>query len=229
MGALLKLIDAVLFVFFMVIALAAPLIDAQTCLPLSLFPDLLLDLKNWYAREYGDYLIAEKPDFFVGIVWLELFFQWPLALLNLYAILARKPWFNTTCLIYGASCLTSMVTILSELIGSHKASDKLLMMYFPFLGFGVLAILRGLMPHSGRTTSTIGKRPLLARDMAGEWVETKVAVVVVPEARSLGFDYLAADWVGNEWVWMWVWLDGLVGVARRISGCSLLKDECGCG
>ncbi|KAK4577296.1 hypothetical protein RGQ29_027710 [Quercus rubra] len=163
MGALLKLIDAVLFVFFMVIALAAPLIDAQTCLPLSLFPDLLLDLKNWYAREYGDYLVAEKPDFFVGIVWLELFFQWPLALLNLYAILAQKPWFNTTCLIYGASCLTSMVTILSELIGSHKASDKLLMMYFPFLGFGVLAILRGLMPHSGRTTSTIGKRPQLGR------------------------------------------------------------------
>lgn len=27
---------------------------------------------------------------------------------------------------------------------------------------------------------------LTARDMAGEWVETKVAVVVVPEARSLG-------------------------------------------
>ena len=125
MGALLKLIDAVLFVFFMVIALAAPLIDAQTCLPLSLFPDLLVDLKNWYAREYGDYLVAEKPDFFVGIVWLELFFQWPLALLNLYAILAQKPWFNTTCLIYGASCLTSMVTISLSLLcfvslGPHR-------------------------------------------------------------------------------------------------------------
>ena len=125
MGALLKLIDAVLFVFFMVIALAAPLIDAQTCLPLSLFPDLLLDLKNWYAREYGDYLVAEKPDFFVGIVWLELFFQWPLSLLNLYAILAQKPWFNTTCLIYGASCLTSMVTISLSLLcfvslGPHR-------------------------------------------------------------------------------------------------------------
>ena len=48
-------------------------------------------------------------------------------------------------------------------MGSHKASDKLLMVYFPFLGFGVLAILRGLMPHSGRTTSTIGKRTLLGR------------------------------------------------------------------
>lgn len=56
------------------------------------------------------------------------------------------------------------VTILSELMGSGKASDKLLMMYFPFLGLGVLAILRGLLPHSGKTTSSaIGKRPLLGR------------------------------------------------------------------
>lgn len=138
MGALLKLIDAVLFVFFMVIALAAPLIDAQTCLPLSLFPDLLLDLKNWYAREYGDYLVAEKPDFFVGIVWLELFFQWPLALLNLYAILAQKPWFNTTCLIYGASCLTSMVTISLSLLcfvslGPHIRQKKKKVEFFYFV------------------------------------------------------------------------------------------------
>ncbi|KAE8075724.1 hypothetical protein FH972_014417 [Carpinus fangiana] len=163
MGALLKLTDAVLFLFFLVIALAAPLIDAQTCLPHSLFPQVIVDLKNWYSHEYGDYLVAEKPHFFVGIVWLELLFQWPLALLNLYGILGGKPWFNTTCLLYGASCITSMVAILSELLGSGKASDKLLMMYFPLLGLGVLAILRGLLPHSGNSTSAIGKRPLLGR------------------------------------------------------------------
>lgn len=162
MGALLKLIDAILFLFFLVIALAAPLIDAQTCLPLSFFPNFLVNLKSWYAQEYGDYLVAEKPGFFVGIVWLELLFQWPLALLNMYGILGGKPWFRTTCLIYGVSCFTSMVAILSELTGSHKASDKLLMMYLPFLGLGVLAILRGLLPHSGKTT-TLGKRPLLGR------------------------------------------------------------------
>lgn len=111
MGVLLKLIDILLFLFFLVIALAAPLIDAQTCLPLSFYPDFLVDLKNSYARDYGDYLVAEKPDFFKGIVWLELLFQWPLALLNLYGILGGKPWFNTTCLIYGASCITSMVIL----------------------------------------------------------------------------------------------------------------------
>lgn len=54
------------------------------------------------------------------------------------------------------------VAILAELRGSNKASDKLLMVYYPFLGLSVLAILRGLLPNSSRTTS-IGKRPLITR------------------------------------------------------------------
>lgn len=113
MGALLKLVDATLFVFFVVIAVAAPFIDGQTCLPQSFFPEVLVELKSWYARTYGDYLVSQKPHFFVGIVWVELLFQWPLAVANLYGILAAKSWLNTTCLIYGASVFTSMVTFSS--------------------------------------------------------------------------------------------------------------------
>lgn len=115
MGALLKLIDVILFLFFIVIALAAPLFDAQTCLPETLFPDFLVELKSWYASEFGDYLVAEKPHFFVGLVWFELIFQWPLALFNFYGILGAKSWLSTTCLIYGASVLTSMVTFFYSL------------------------------------------------------------------------------------------------------------------
>ncbi|KAL5573312.1 hypothetical protein UlMin_022909 [Ulmus minor] len=163
MGVVVKLIDAILFLFFIVIAIAAPLIDAQTCFPTNLFPEFLVNLKSRYAQEYGDYLVAQKPHFFVGIVWLELLFQWPLALINLYAILGSKPWLNTTCLIYGVSVFTSMVAILSELIGSGKASDKLLMMYVPFAGLGVLATMRGLLPRSAKTASTGGKGPALTR------------------------------------------------------------------
>lgn len=113
MGVVLKLVDAILFLFFLLIAVVAPLIDAQTCLPLSYFPEFLVQLKEHYTQDYGDYLLAEKPHFFVGLVWLELLFQWPLALLNLYAILTSKPWFNTTCLMYGVSTSTSMVSLLS--------------------------------------------------------------------------------------------------------------------
>ncbi|KAI9094188.1 hypothetical protein K1719_026770 [Acacia pycnantha] len=158
MGSLVKMIDAVIFLSLLVIALAAPLLDAQIFIPHTYFPDLLVQLKNRYAREYGDYLVIDKPHFFVGLVFFELIFQWPLALLNLYAILTSKPWFNTTCLMYGVSVSTSMVAILSEMIGSKRASDKLLMMYFPFLGLGVLATLRGLLSHSN-----VGKRPAVPR------------------------------------------------------------------
>lgn len=109
MGVLVKMIDAILFIFLTVIAIGAPLIDSQTILPASLFPKSLVELKKWYTREYDDYLFAEKPHFFVGLLWLQLLFQWPLALINLYAILGSKSWFNTTSLIYGVSALTSTV------------------------------------------------------------------------------------------------------------------------
>ncbi|EEF38188.1 sigma intracellular receptor 2 [Ricinus communis] len=158
MGACMKLIDTILFFLFLVLAVAAPLMDAQAILPLKLYPDFLINFNNWYVKEHGDYLVAEKTPFFVGIIWLELLFLWPLALLNMYGIIAAKPWFNTTCLIYGTSIFTSMVAIVAELIGSGRASDKLMMIHAPCLGIGLLAILRGLVPHSGNTASAMGKR-----------------------------------------------------------------------
>ncbi|XP_031253255.1 sigma intracellular receptor 2-like [Pistacia vera] len=164
MGALLNLVDAILFIFFLLIAAAAPLIDAQTCLPLTFFPQILIDIKQWYIRQYGDYLVSEKPHFFVGIVTHELVFQWPLAILNIFAILTSKSWFNTTCLMYGASVVTSMAAVLADLFGSGKASDELIMVYFPFMGLGVLAILRGLLGNPAKTTTlNIGKRSALGR------------------------------------------------------------------
>ncbi|KAL9297581.1 hypothetical protein ACSQ67_023477 [Phaseolus vulgaris] len=166
MGVVLKLVDAILFLFFLLIAVVAPLIDAQTCLPLSYFPEFLVQLKEHYTQDYGDYLLAEKPHFFVGLVWLELLFQWPLALLNLYAILTSKPWFNTTCLI-SASCFwvlpPHLVAILSEMMNSNRASEKLITVYASFMGLGALALLRGLLTCSSKSTSSLGKRPALTR------------------------------------------------------------------
>ncbi|PIN08293.1 hypothetical protein CDL12_19126 [Handroanthus impetiginosus] len=162
MGALCKVVDAVLFIFFLFIAIVAPLIDAQTCLPQHLFLPFLVELKNWHVQEFGDYLVSEKPHFFVGIVWLELLLQWPLAVASVYGIVAGKSWFSTTCLIYGVSTLTAMVAILAELTLSNRASDQLLMIYFPFLGFAILAFLRGLLTHSGKSKA-IAKRLVLNR------------------------------------------------------------------
>ncbi|CBI28944.3 unnamed protein product, partial [Vitis vinifera] len=103
-------------------------------------------------------MVAEKPGFYVGVIWLELLFQWPLSLLNLYAVVAGAAWFPTTCLIYGASVLGSMAAIIGELVTSGRASETLLMVYYPFLGLAVLAILRGLLSRSSaRSTPTSAK------------------------------------------------------------------------
>ncbi|GAB4825151.1 hypothetical protein Ancab_008026 [Ancistrocladus abbreviatus] len=162
MGAMTKLIDAILFLFFLLIAIVAPLLDGQTCLPQHYYPQILGDLKSWYSTEYGDYLSVEKPHFFVGLVWLELFLLWPLAIANLVGLASGKSWFNTTSLIFGVSMFTSMVAILTELICSGRASDKLIMLYTPFIGLAALAALRGLLSPSSKSP-ILGKRPALIR------------------------------------------------------------------
>ncbi|XWS34282.1 hypothetical protein CRYUN_Cryun21dG0027500 [Craigia yunnanensis] len=163
MGALCKVVDVILLLTFLTISVVAPFLDAQAYLPESIFPNVLIRLHKWYTIEHQDYLLVEKPHFFIALMKLELVFQWPLALLNIYGMLASKPWFNTTCLIFGASVITSMTAILGEMVGSQKASDKLVMMYSPFWGFGVLALLRGLVSQCSKAPPTIGNGPALAR------------------------------------------------------------------
>lgn len=148
MGSVAKVVDVVLFSYMLVIALVCPFIEAQILFPQTLYPRFLVQLKNWYIREYDHYLMIDQPHFFVGLVCYEFIFQLPLILLNLYAILTAKPWFKTTCLIYGVTLSSAMVAILSEMVGSKRASPKLLTLYVPVMGLGVLATLRGLLSHS---------------------------------------------------------------------------------
>ncbi|CAL5419487.1 unnamed protein product [Camellia sinensis] len=109
MGVLIKLIDAVLLLFFLVVILAARAFNAQVCFPSKFFPNFLVDQNLWFTSEYDDYLLIEKPSSFVGLMWLKLLFQLPLAIANLYAILVGgKPWFNSTCLVYGVSVFIGM-------------------------------------------------------------------------------------------------------------------------
>lgn len=110
-----KLIDTILFIYFLIISFAIPLLDAQVCLPSNIFPDILVRFKNWFANVLGNYLLTEKPHFYVGIAWLELLFAWPISVASLYGIVAGKSWLATTSLMYGVYFLTALVLPFSNL------------------------------------------------------------------------------------------------------------------
>ncbi|PHU12209.1 hypothetical protein BC332_19139 [Capsicum chinense] len=138
MGDFLNLFDLLLFMYILFMSIALPLIDVQFALPEHMFHPLLVNLKNWYIQEFGDYLVSEKLHFFVGLIWLDLFFAWPLCVLSVYAIAAGKSWINTNCLLYGASTLTSLdedslLTLIVELrcywfSGAHTSKPMVAML-----------------------------------------------------------------------------------------------------
>ncbi|WOK94604.1 hypothetical protein Cni_G03309 [Canna indica] len=119
------LVDAVVILFSGVVTVVVSMLNGQVCLPEKLYSAPLTELKRWYDDKYDDYLLSEKPHFFTDLIWLELVFLWPLSLANVYGILAGRPWAATTSLMAGVSHATSMAAILSELLGSWKASDQL--------------------------------------------------------------------------------------------------------
>ncbi|KAL4348800.1 hypothetical protein GQ457_17G015090 [Hibiscus cannabinus] len=166
MGIIGKAVHAILLLAFFFIVAIAPL-DVQIFLPDSIVPDLVKPLYRWYTTTTGDYLMLEKPHFFRALMMVELFLLFPLALLNTYGLLTSKPWFNSTCLIFGASLLTATAAMLGDILGSDKPSaDLMVKLYSPLLALGSLAILRGLVPQSSTTapnvvngpTSTLKKR-----------------------------------------------------------------------
>ncbi|KAF5949332.1 hypothetical protein HYC85_011325 [Camellia sinensis] len=151
MGVLIKLIDAVLLYFFLVVILAAPAFDAQVCFPSKFFPNFLVDLNLWFTSEYAFFLC--------------------------WAYVARASLPVATChcksLSYsrGREALVqfSLPSLWSlcfywnaELILSSRITNVLMMIYLPFLGFAILAILRGLLPCS-RQTKMNARVPALGR------------------------------------------------------------------
>lgn len=111
MGLISRVLDAAVVAFSAAVAVAAPLIDAQALVPARLVPAPVAELRRRYAAEFGDYLVAELPLFFRGLVLVEIAFLWPLSLANLYGVLAGRRWASTTSLMAGVSSATSMVRI----------------------------------------------------------------------------------------------------------------------
>uniref|UniRef100_A0A453M223 EXPERA domain-containing protein n=1 Tax=Aegilops tauschii subsp. strangulata TaxID=200361 RepID=A0A453M223_AEGTS len=119
MGVVSAVADAVVVLFSLTIAVGVPLIDAQAVLSHDAYPAQLRDLKRWYAAEFDDYLMAQPPAFFRGLLCLELAFLWPLSVATVYGVLARRRWAATTSLMVGVTTLTSLVTLVCRPLPAH--------------------------------------------------------------------------------------------------------------
>ncbi|XP_044974957.1 sigma intracellular receptor 2-like [Hordeum vulgare subsp. vulgare] len=153
MGAVSATADVVVALFSLIMAVAAPLFDSQVVLPRGLHPAPLVDIHRWFTVAFGHYLVADPPPFFLGFVWLDLAFLWPVCVANLYGILAGRRWSATTSLMAGVYMLTYLSAILGDMLGSGKATPRLLQLYAPFIVIAVTAVLRGLCSYSAPLTA----------------------------------------------------------------------------
>ncbi|KAE8657389.1 hypothetical protein F3Y22_tig00116995pilonHSYRG00020 [Hibiscus syriacus] len=155
MGNLGQVVNALLLLEFFSILVIVPLDIPESILPYHLNP-----LYRFYTTISRDYLVLDKPPFFMALMMLELFYLFPLAVLNIYGMLTAKPWFNSTCLLFGASLITSTTAMLGDILGSDKPSaDFMAKLYSPFIALGALTVLRGLVPQRGTATPIIGNGP----------------------------------------------------------------------
>jgi len=162
MVSITKVIDIILVLFLINVATTAPL-DLGLLLQLRGGPTSS-PLLPWYKIKVGEYLATQKPAWFIGIVWLEVFFLWPLSVLNLYALVKRPHppphWFRFTSLIYGASYAASLIPVTAEVIQlkSGGVPSAILVLYFLFIGCGALLMYRGSLTSPADTTPTAKKR-----------------------------------------------------------------------
>eukprot|EP00850_Spirogloea_muscicola_P000354 SM000001S04756 [mRNA] locus=s1:2006109:2009344:+ [translate_table: standard] len=142
--------DALLVAFFALHILTTVLVDAQLVLPAERFPAALQSLVRWHVATYKDFLVGEKPLWFVSLVWCEVLFQLPFYVVAVYAFLYERSWIRVPAIVYAAHTATTMVPILTVILcSSLSRADRLALtgVYLPFLVLPLLVLLR-IAPQS---------------------------------------------------------------------------------
>ncbi|GJM95456.1 hypothetical protein PR202_ga12194 [Eleusine coracana subsp. coracana] len=144
-----KVVDATSVLFSLTVTVAVPLIDSQVVLPTGLYPASFVRVNRWFAAEFDHYLLADPPPFFRDLIWLLLTFLWPVCIANLYAVITRRcRLIATSSLMAGVFMLTYMSALFGEMLGSRRATPKLVGFYTPFAVVAATLVLRGLCSYS---------------------------------------------------------------------------------
>ncbi|GJW22465.1 paired amphipathic helix protein Sin3-like protein 2 isoform X3 [Tanacetum coccineum] len=168
------MLDTILFMYFVGIVIVVPILDAQIVLPSNIFPDVLVHLNKWYVDEFGNYLVSEKPHFFVGITWQELVFAWPLCIASLYVLVCAnmetiKEWldvekrFELDMLLESVnSALKRVEELLNGINNRSVSSEGSIRVEDHFSALNLRCIKRLYGDHGLEVMETLRKRPSTA-------------------------------------------------------------------
>jgi hypothetical protein len=129
------------------------LVDGQAFLPRRFYPQVLIDVVDWYANTFKDKLMTHPVlPWFSSIVALEVLFQLPFFFVAVRALLQHdgsthsdnnvisgSGLFRSFCIIYASSTATTLVPILGCILSDDDTTmtekGVLLGFYLPYLVF----------------------------------------------------------------------------------------------
>eukprot|EP00270_Netrium_digitus_P015012 TRINITY_DN5195_c0_g1_i1.p1 TRINITY_DN5195_c0_g1~~TRINITY_DN5195_c0_g1_i1.p1 ORF type:complete len:167 (+),score=40.29 TRINITY_DN5195_c0_g1_i1:53-553(+) len=140
--------DVFFIAFFIIHIPTAILMDGQMVLPPWLFPQFLQKGLSFHILTFQDFLVRERPSWFLGLIWCELLLQVPFFLAGTYAFIKGKEWIRTPALLYCAQASGSMVPILAAIVTevSMSVTERAALgsLYLPFLIIPILFLHRCL-------------------------------------------------------------------------------------
>ena len=71
-------LDLVFFIYFVTHIFPAILLDTYPAFPLSLTPDFLKSINQWYTENFNDPFYVNTPNWFRGFTCIELLLHLPL-------------------------------------------------------------------------------------------------------------------------------------------------------
>ena len=108
------ILDLLFLVYFLVHIPIVIFVDSQAVLPKWCYPKTVVDLLEWYCREYKDSMMVDPPAWFQAFVYCEILFQLPFFILASYVFIKginRFPWIRRPVLMYAAHTATTTISI----------------------------------------------------------------------------------------------------------------------
>ncbi|KAK7494025.1 hypothetical protein BaRGS_00014683 [Batillaria attramentaria] len=173
-----RFLDVVFFLYYLTHVPIALFVDSQAVFPQKYYPEQLVNLKNWYCREFRDPMMVDPPPWFCSFCLCEVFIQFPFFFVGIYAYFkgaAKAKWIRIPVIIYSTHVATTLITIFYHTLtydfsaspypAPRNLSERLTLLgfYAPYLIIPLLNLLDACFSSAYREQGKV-KSVRLVRD-----------------------------------------------------------------